>query len=159
VCDGNGRVIDFIFGRSQRGQQLLQEFKGSRGIAEETLVPHLQEGLPQGLLWRKNLGSGLKSRGKLILFVDPSIQQELVGRATRQMGRDLLPILVLAMILGGGVLWLLARQRQTTERLRLQRDQAEGMAHVGTLAAGLAHEIRNPVNALAMQLEMLEEDL
>ena len=33
------------------------------------------------------------------------------------------------------------------------------LAYVGGLAAGLAHEIRNPLNVLSMNLQMLEEDV
>jgi two-component system C4-dicarboxylate transport sensor histidine kinase DctB len=33
------------------------------------------------------------------------------------------------------------------------------MAYIGTLASGLAHEIRNPLNALRLNMQMLEEDL
>ena len=36
---------------------------------------------------------------------------------------------------------------------------ADRLAYVGTLASGLAHEIRNPLNAMNMNLQMLEEEL
>lgn len=45
------------------------------------------------------------------------------------------------------------------ERLELQAAEAERLAYVGTLAAGLAHEIRNPLNSLNLNLQLLEEDL
>jgi len=34
----------------------------------------------------------------------------------------------------------------------------ERLAHVGTLAGGLAHEIKNPLSTLSLQLEILEEE-
>lgn len=45
-----------------------------------------------------------------------------------------------------------------TERRELQRRSAESeaLAAVGTLTAGLAHEIRNPLNAASLQLQALE---
>ncbi|MGB1013275.1 MAG: ATP-binding protein [Nannocystaceae bacterium] len=45
-----------------------------------------------------------------------------------------------------------------TERLDLERRaaDAEAMASLGALTAGLAHEIRNPLNAAGLQLELLD---
>lgn len=44
-----------------------------------------------------------------------------------------------------------------TDRLELERKNAEGeaLAAMGTLATSLAHEIRNPLNAAKLQLELL----
>jgi signal transduction histidine kinase len=52
--------------------------------------------------------------------------------------------------------WLLYRRGR---RLEEQAAEAERMAYIGTLASGLAHEIRNPLNALRLNMQMLEEDL
>lgn len=45
-----------------------------------------------------------------------------------------------------------------TEQVELRRRsaRAEVLAAIGTLTAGLAHEIRNPLNAAALQLQLLE---
>ena len=40
--------------------------------------------------------------------------------------------------------------------LRRRSARAEALAAIGTLTAGLAHEIRNPLNAAALQLQLLE---
>jgi signal transduction histidine kinase len=54
------------------------------------------------------------------------------------------------------MIWVLIRRG---ERLEAQAAEAERLAYVGTLAAGLAHEIRNPLNSLNLNMQMLEEDL
>jgi signal transduction histidine kinase len=48
---------------------------------------------------------------------------------------------------------------QRTRRLETARFEAEEMAALGALAANLAHEIRNPLNSINLNLELLEEDL
>jgi signal transduction histidine kinase len=53
-------------------------------------------------------------------------------------------------------IWQLLRRSQ---RLELQAAEAERMAYIGTLASGLAHEIRNPLNSLNLNMQMLEEEI
>lgn len=50
---------------------------------------------------------------------------------------------------------------QLFRRARRIEDQAlerERLAYVGTLASGLAHEIRSPLNSLSLNMQMLEEE-
>jgi signal transduction histidine kinase len=54
------------------------------------------------------------------------------------------------------IIWLLYRRGR---RLEEQAAEAERMAYIGTLASGLAHEIRNPLNSLNLNMQMLEEEL
>jgi signal transduction histidine kinase len=61
-------------------------------------------------------------------------------------------VLVLGFIY---VLFLIRRNR----RLEQSRQSAARASYVGLLASGLAHEIRNPLNAMNMNLQMLEEEL
>ena len=51
------------------------------------------------------------------------------------------------------------RLLKRTRRLEAEAQMADRLAYVGTLASGLAHEIRNPLNAMNMNLQMLEEEL
>ena len=46
-------------------------------------------------------------------------------------------------------------RRQLSERLR----QAEQMAHLGDLTSNLAHEIRNPLSIIKINLQLLHEDI
>ena len=52
--------------------------------------------------------------------------------------------------------WLLLRR---AARLEAQAVEAERLAYIGTLASGLAHEIRNPLNSLNLNMQMLEEEI
>lgn len=62
------------------------------------------------------------------------------------------------VLLGVAFLYVL-RLAQRTRRLEAEAQRAEQLAYLGTLASGLAHEIRNPLNAMNINLQMLEEEL
>jgi signal transduction histidine kinase len=51
------------------------------------------------------------------------------------------------------------RLLKRTRLLEAQAQMDDRLAYVGGLAAGLAHEIRNPLNVLSMNLQMLEEEI
>lgn len=65
-------------------------------------------------------------------------------------------VMFAVLALAVGFIWhLIRRNAELEERRRLN----EELAALGTLAANLAHEIRNPLNALSINLELLEEEL
>jgi signal transduction histidine kinase len=55
--------------------------------------------------------------------------------------------------------WIVWRLWRRGRRLEEQTVKAERMAYVGTLASGLAHEIRNPLNSLSLNMQLLEEEM
>lgn len=52
--------------------------------------------------------------------------------------------------------WLLYRR---VLRLRSRAQRAERLAELGTLTGGLAHEIKNPLSTVQLNLQLLQEDL
>ena len=79
------------------------------------------------------------------------LRKDLTRQATA-IGAFTLAILLAAF---AAMYWLWKRG----VRLEQQATEAERMAYVGTLASGLAHEIRNPLNSLNLNMQMLEEEL
>jgi signal transduction histidine kinase len=87
---------------------------------------------------------------------------ELAKRAEvlrHELIRQAMLIGAVSLVLLGGAyaaVWVLLRRAR---RLELQAAEAERMAYIGTLASGLAHEIRSPLNSLNLNMQMLEEEI
>lgn len=62
---------------------------------------------------------------------------------------------ILLLIVAGGIVRLLQRQR----RIERRAEEADRLTSLGTLAAGFAHEIRNPLEIVRAYVEDLERSL
>jgi signal transduction histidine kinase len=80
-----------------------------------------------------------------------TLRTDLIQK-TALVGVSSMLLLVMAYV----AVWLLLRR---SEQLELQAVEAERLAYLGTLASGLAHEIRNPLNSLNLNMQMLEEEI
>lgn len=90
------------------------------------------------------------SRGRLAARVS-RLRSELLWQTAA------VACLTVATLVGGFVFgWF---QFQRTRRMEAERREEEELAALGSLAANLAHEIRNPLNSINLNLELLEEDL
>lgn len=63
---------------------------------------------------------------------------------------------VLTLAFAAGVGTILYRRLQASERRAIQ---AERLAEIGSLTGGLAHEIKNPLSTVQLNLQLLREDL
>src|SRR5579862_8900972 len=63
----------------------------------------------------------------------------------------------LSALVISGVVAAIAHRRFV--RLQNRTRQAERLAELGTLTGGLAHEIKNPLSTVQLNLQLLEEDL
>lgn len=97
--------------------------------------------------------------GHLRILVDRRATRQAVATAARRMTARMTLLLTVLLVVIAIAAVVIQYQRAQAARLRRQREEAAQMAQVGALAAGLAHEIRNPINALGMELEMLADDL
>ncbi|HSU67905.1 MAG TPA: ATP-binding protein [Tepidisphaeraceae bacterium] len=63
---------------------------------------------------------------------------------------------VSSLLLTGTAAWIAYRRY---ERLQQRARQAERLAELGTLTGGLAHELKNPLSTIQLNLQLLGEDL
>jgi signal transduction histidine kinase len=102
---------------------------------------------------------GVQTEGEIRL----GISEDAIAREVADLRRGLrLKVAVASVlavaILGTGLAYVLFLIRKN-RRLEESKLAAERSAYKGLLASGLAHEIRNPLNAMKMNLQMLEEEL
>ena len=74
-----------------------------------------------------------------------------------------LALAIVAVLAVAAASWLIARRALRSQSARDRREarktrEEEHAALIGTLASGLAHEIRNPLGTLSMNLQLLQED-
>jgi signal transduction histidine kinase len=63
---------------------------------------------------------------------------------------------ILSLLIAGAVGFYFYRRQMALER---RTRQAERLAELGTLTGGLAHEIKNPLSTVQLNLQLLREDL
>lgn len=97
--------------------------------------------------------------GSLRLGLSPIEMEKRIGTLRRDLVRQTAIIGGLTLAIVGAAVILISLLLRRGERLEAQAAEAERLAYLGTLAAGLAHEIRNPLNSLSLNIQMLEEDL
>lgn len=100
-----------------------------------------------------------KNFGQVYLRLDDSPHYKQMEESSQRITKLLtiscvvMLLFVLAIFL---VLWKLFSKQLELQQKNAQLDR---MAYVGTLASGLAHEIRNPLTSMSINLDVLQEDL
>ena len=115
--------------------------------ADESVESLHDLNLPIGELGFLHIGI---SQGELQKSID-TLRTDLI-RTTALIAGLTLVVLLLAYL----IIWRLWTRGQ---RLAEQARESERLAYVGTLASGLAHEIRNPLNSLNLNMQLLEEEM
>jgi signal transduction histidine kinase len=96
-------------------------------------------------------------------FLQIVLSQGELERRVNELRSDLIRntsvIALLTLLVLSLAYWIVWRLWSRGRRLEQQAVEAERMAYVGTLASGLAHEIRNPLNSLSLNMQLLEEEM
>jgi signal transduction histidine kinase len=97
--------------------------------------------------------------GNVVVSINRARVTERVERLRRELLGQTVSVAVLTLTTLVVVFVLVWHLIQRTRRLEAKARESEEFAALGTLAANLAHEIRNPLNSINLNLELLEEDL
>ncbi len=141
--------------RDRNGTVVYQE--GPRIEAGEDSFPKTP--LPPPGLQLEEVEVAIGDLGTMIVGLSEHALLERIGVLRQDLIRQtsLIGVLTLTLLLMAfAAIWTLFRRAR---RLEEKAVEAERMAYIGTLASGLAHEIRNPLNSLSLNMQMLEEEM
>ena len=147
VLDHHGRVVQANPAVTSLTGVSVSELIGKAWV--ETFVPEAERAGVREVLQRLGLDQAHLSHEHRVLTPDQAWGERIVSwryTLVRDKGGDML-------IYASGL--DVTEFKELEQRTRL----AQRLAAVGTLAAGLAHEIRNPLNSAQLQLRLLERRL
>jgi signal transduction histidine kinase len=157
------RTVEYITVTDREGRQLFEgRAEGKRSFFD--LPPSPEINLPDGTGRRTTTSErdyDIAVPIENIGFVHVGVSKDAVAARLESVRADLVrkagvaaAAALLALAVSDVFLWrLLERNR----RLEAERSENVHLAELGTVASGLAHEIRNPLHAIGLSLDSLRE--
>ena len=151
ILDATGRVPE----KWREGEMPLSEIlTGARPIESRKVV---YQG--KNLL---DMAAPFVLNDKIAGIVRIGLERESMERILAENTRNMFIFSVLVMLIALLAMWLLFhnQNRHLAGIVEMERklDKAERLSALGLLAAGVAHEIRNPLNAVSMASQRLKRD-
>ncbi len=164
----NRLVLGFVEIRDRYGARLLRMDRDTAPPGDRSLqtvvnrkqyAPPELDKLEEAVIRVPLLTAGLQPAGEVRVGVALGmVQSDLVQLRRTLRWKVMLAGSVGVVVLVVGLFYVIYLIRKN-RRLEQSRQSAERRSYVGLLASGLAHEIRNPLNAMNMNLQMLEEEI
>ncbi len=167
VCllDAQGRILSTGVDKKSDALSILESEDGtvvevdpsslkSLRVAIRKTKPHLQP-----VEREFSIGQGPNIAGRMrFLIADSSMLRDLQATGSEITRRLWSVTLAFVGVLALG-LYMVTRLAKREVALMEENEKLDRMAYVGTLASGLAHEIRNPLNAMSISLQVAQEDI
>lgn len=157
------RTVEYITVTDRAGRQLFEgRAEGKRSFFD--LAPSAEVNLPDGTGRRTTTSErdyDIAVPIENIGFVHVGVSKDAVAGRLESMRADLVrktgvaaAAALLALAVSDVFLW---RLLDRTRRLEAERTENVHLAELGAVASGLAHEIRNPLNAIGLSLDTLRD--
>ncbi len=128
--------------------------------SEPLLVEFELRGLPEGVPeQRVPIQYDDRNIGFLTYGIEEAAALSSLEPISTHISRSLIWMSVVIIVFSGFAILLLTRIATRHGELQRCHDEAQHLAHIGTMASGLAHEIRNPLHAMNLHLDAVREDL
>ncbi len=117
----------------------------------------------------------VETRNRIPIVVQVPIEPGKMGRAVLSVSQDVLvkqgqafrnELVTKMVILVGTILLLLVaaylyviRVLRMTRHLEAEAQERQRLSYLGLLSSGMAHEIKNPLNSIQVNLQLLEEEM
>lgn len=145
----------------EKGNVLLRE-KIQAGMVSQSTDQPVGEPEKTGSLLMipvQNSAAALPGGNRVALEYNADTVRQEVESLRRDLNRKLgFGIIASLLLLTLGLIYVIWAYKRN-QSLQMRARAADRLAYVGTLASGLAHEIRNPLNSMNMNVQLIQEEL
>ncbi|MFP4379213.1 MAG: sensor histidine kinase [Candidatus Sumerlaeia bacterium] len=163
VMDSYGNIVMSDTGESAELRELTKDDEGVEAVFDpknfNSLRVRLRKKHPNLRTVQVPINKGSHALGNVMFLVSESKVYQDLEMAASEITRRLFSVLFAFIGVLSLGLYLTTRLYRRQMRLRAENEKLDRMAYVGTLAAGLAHEIRNPLNAMSVNLSVAQEEM